>query len=173
MPQTTADAGRWVLDPARSSVRFFSKTFWGLMTVKGTFGTLSGAGEVAADGTGHGTLTIDAASLDTGNAKRDTHLRSADFFSADEHPSLVFTARTVTAPADGSGDVQVTGDLAIRGASRPLAFPARVVLDSPQEVTLEAEVTVDRTEFGITWNQLGMVAGSSKVSISARYRHEG
>lgn len=173
MSQTTAEPGRWVLDPARSSVRFGSKTFWGLMTVKGSFGTVSGEGEVAPDGTAHGTLTIGAASVDTGNGKRDTHLRSADFFAADEHASIVFTAGTVTAPAGSSGEVQVTGDLAVRGVSRPIAFPARVTLASPQEATLEAEVPVDRSEFGITWNQMGMLTGPSKVSVVAHYRREG
>ncbi|MEW1859664.1 YceI family protein [Streptomyces sp. NPDC088194] len=172
MSQTTAEAGRWVLDPARSSVGFRSKTFWGLLTVKGTFGTVSGEGEVAPDGTGRGTLTIDAASLDTGNGKRDTHLRSADFFAVDEHPTIVFTAGSVTAPADGSGEVQVTGDLAVRGVSRPIAFPARVTLASPQEATLEADLPVDRAEFGITWNQLGMLLSPSTVVVTAHYRRE-
>ncbi|SEG77322.1 Polyisoprenoid-binding protein YceI [Actinacidiphila yanglinensis] len=173
MSQTTADAGRWVLDPARSSVRFRSKTFWGLATVKGTFGTVSGEGEVASDGTARGTLTIEAASLDTGNAKRDKHLRSGDFFAADAHASIVFTAGALTAPAEGSGEVQVSGDLAIRGVSRPLTFPARVSLTSPQEATLEAEVSVDRGEFDMKWNQLGMVAATSTVDVTAVYRREG
>lgn len=170
-PATGAAAGRWVLDPAQSSVRFRSKTFWGMVTVKGTFGTVSGEGEVAADGSAHGTLTIDATSVDTKSAKRDTHLRSADFFNTDENPTFVFNATSVT-PAEGD-TVQISGDLTVNGVSRPLSFPAKVVSASAEEATLEAEAVVDQTEFGITWNQLGMMKAQVAVEISARYRHEG
>jgi polyisoprenoid-binding protein YceI len=170
-PAASAAAGRWVLDPAHSSVRFRSKTFWGLLTVKGTFGAVSGEGEVAADGSAHGTLTIETASVDTKSAKRDTHLRSADFLDSDQHATLVFTATSVTPAADGN--VDVSGDLAVRGTSRPLTFPARVTSTSPQEATLEAEVAIDRADFGITWNQLGMLTGHDTVTVTARYRHEG
>jgi polyisoprenoid-binding protein YceI len=169
-PADAATAGSWVLDPAYSSVRFHSKTFWGLLTVKGTFGEVSGEGEVGADGAVHGTLTIDAASVDTKNAKRDTHLRSADFFSADQHAAIVFTAKSVTKSADGPDAVQVTGDLSVAGSSRPLAFPARITSATADEATLEAEVTVDHVDFGITWNQMGMLKSATVVTIAARYR---
>jgi polyisoprenoid-binding protein YceI len=119
----------------------------------------------------HGTLTTDAASVDTKNAKRDTHLRSADFFSADQHPAIVFTATSVSPSADGPDSVQVTGDLAVAGRSRPLAFPARIASATADEATLEAEVTIDRADFGITWNQVGMLKGPSVITITARYRH--
>ncbi|WP_328911973.1 MULTISPECIES: YceI family protein [unclassified Streptomyces] len=170
-PDPGAAAGHWTLDPARSSVRFHSKTFWGILTVKGEFGSVSGEGDVLPDGTAHGTLTVLAASLDTGNAKRDTHLRSADFFDIEQHTALVFTARTVGAPVDGT--VQVAGDLAVRGVTRPLTFPARVTAAGPQDVTLEAEVAIDRGDFGITWNQLGMLKDPSTIAVTAAFRHQG
>jgi polyisoprenoid-binding protein YceI len=170
-PAEAATAGRWVLDPAHSSVRFHSKTFWGLVTVKGTFGAVTGEGEVGSDGAVHGTLSVDAASVDTKNAKRDKHLRSADFFSADQHAAIVFTANSVTPSPVSPDSVQVTGDLTVAGTSRPLAFPARITSATADEATLEAEVTVDRADFGITWNQLGMLKGASTVLITARYRH--
>ncbi|SDO22101.1 YceI family protein [Actinacidiphila guanduensis] len=169
MPNVTATAGTWVLDPARSSVRFRSKTFWGLATVKGVFGTVEGGGEVAADGTARGTLTIDAASVDTKNGKRDTHLRSADFFHAEEHPSIVFTAAGISAPAEGSGVVEIDGELTVRGVTRPLSFPAQVSLTSPEEAVLEAEVTVSRADFGITWNQLNMMPAPTVLSVTAAF----
>ena len=78
--------GLWQLDPSATTVAVRQKTMWGLVTVKGAFTAVTGQGEVRADGSAVGTLTLRAASLDTGNAKRDTHLKSADFFDADNHP---------------------------------------------------------------------------------------
>ncbi len=84
--------GRWVLDPARSRVQFHVKHFWGAITVHGSFAQITGEGTVGADGMVTGRLSMDAASLDTKNSRRDRHLRSADFFDADRHPYAVVTA---------------------------------------------------------------------------------
>ena len=81
--------GAWVVDPAGSTAAFESKTFWGLVTVRGTFGGVTGSGAVADDGTFSGELVIDTTKLDTKNKKRDVHLRSADFFDAEKHPTMV------------------------------------------------------------------------------------
>ena len=89
MPDRLAP-GRYLLDPASSTVTLRHKTFWGLKTVPGGFGGLRASGEIAADGTAHGTLAIDAASLDTKHAKRDEHLRSAHFFDVEQHPEITF-----------------------------------------------------------------------------------
>jgi polyisoprenoid-binding protein YceI len=167
-PLTSLGAGRWVLDPARSSVVVRNKTFWGLATVKGTFTGVSGGGEVHQDGTAHGSLTVDTSSLDTKNAKRDTHLRSADFFDAGKHPALTFTANGITANPDGS-TAAVEGELTIRGTSRPLRFTARATGVSEDTVTLSGELTVDRQDFGMTWNQLGMLKPLAMVSVTAAF----
>ncbi|WP_141726082.1 YceI family protein, partial [Actinacidiphila rubida] len=103
-PVTRAAEGHWVLDPAGSSVRFACKGFWGMANVKGTFGDVDGQGDVQG-GAAQGTLTLKSASLDTKNAKRDKHLRSGDFFDAENHPEVVFTARSLT-PA-GADAVEV------------------------------------------------------------------
>ncbi len=82
-------AGVWQLVPTRSSVRFKNKTFWGgLATVTGTFGDVSGTGQVGSNGAvSGGRLEIGASSLKTGiGKKRDEHLRSADFFDVENHP---------------------------------------------------------------------------------------
>src|SRR5260370_17110216 len=84
--------GLWSLHPARSTVTFRHPKFWGLVTIKGTFTKVGGEGEVLPDGTASGTLSIAAASIDTRNAKRDEHLRSADFFVTARHGSIPFTA---------------------------------------------------------------------------------
>ncbi|GGN59022.1 hypothetical protein GCM10011579_023010 [Streptomyces albiflavescens] len=162
-------AGRWTLDPAGTTVGIRHKTFWGLVNVKGVFTKVSGDGEVLAGGGTHGSVTIDAASLDTKNAKRDTHLRSADFFDVDKHPSLVFTATDVT-PA-GNGTARVTGDLAVIGVSRTLSFTAEASEVSADAVTLTAEIPVDRKEFGMTWNQANMLKPLTFVTITARFTH--
>jgi polyisoprenoid-binding protein YceI len=167
---TDVGAGRWTLDPAGTSVRVQHKTMWGLVNVKGVFAQVSGEGEVLAGGGAHGSVTIDAASLDTKNAKRDKHLRSADFFDADKHPSLVFTATDVTSV--GNGTARITGDLTVIGVSRPLSFTAEASEVSADAVTLTAELPVDRKEFGMTWNQANMLKPLTFVTITARFTRQ-
>lgn len=164
----TVGAGRWTVDPAGSSVLMRHKTMWGLVTVTGPFGDVRGDGEVAADGTGHGTVTVRADSLVTGHDKRDAHLRSADFFDTENHPEIVFTATNAT-PSGDHTTVDVTGTLSVRGTTRPLAFTARPTEAGADAVTLTAEVEVDRTDFGLTWNRLGMLKGNAALSLVVRF----
>jgi polyisoprenoid-binding protein YceI len=164
-PAPSADlVGRWVLDPARSTIGFRHKTMWGMATVKGTFATAEASGEVAPDGTVGGVLTIDAASLETGNAPRDKHLRGPEFFDAEHHPGIVFTVGQVV--RESKETVQVTGELAVAGTSRPLSFPATARYGA-ETVTLTAALPVDRADFGLTWNRLGMLTGQTDVDVSA------
>ena len=100
--------GPWVLDPEQSSVTFAVKHFWGLITVRGRFHGVSGHGEVSQSGAVCASISIDAASLDTGNRRRDDHLRSADFFDADTHPSVVI-ATTRVEPRSGDESWSVGG----------------------------------------------------------------
>jgi polyisoprenoid-binding protein YceI len=94
-------AGSWVLDGSRSEVRL-SKSMWGLAPVKGVFRHVSGGGTVSTSGNVTGTITLAAASIDTGHEKRDEHLRSADFFDTDSYPDIIFTADRVVRPGTGS-----------------------------------------------------------------------
>jgi polyisoprenoid-binding protein YceI len=73
-------AGTRQLDPAASPVTFAARHFWGLLTVRGQFDQLDGTADVSQTGSVRGSLTVAAASGDTGNANRDQHLRSAGFF---------------------------------------------------------------------------------------------
>lgn len=159
--------GIWQLDRAASSVELRHKTFWGLVTVKGAFATFSGEGEVRADGSAAGTVTLDAASLDTKNAKRDAHLRAADFFDTDSHPEITFAADGVERAAGDT--VRVAGRLTIRGESRPLSFTARLAPADGEALTLEGEFEVDRDQFGMGWNQLGMMRGLTAVTAKLRF----
>jgi polyisoprenoid-binding protein YceI len=142
-------------------------------------------GDAAAQdhvGPGHGSargrLEIGAASLDTGNAKRDKHLRSADFFNADEHPHIVAVLQRAslaggTDPAVSTGrtgdQVTVTGQLTAAGVTRPLTFTATLAEVTEAAVTVRAEAEIDRAQFGMTWNQLGMLRGSATISVVARF----
>ncbi|MGW7820842.1 YceI family protein [Streptomyces puniciscabiei] len=159
--------GTWQLDAAASTVGLRHRTMWGLVTVKGTFTAVSGRGEVRPDGSAAGTVTLQAASLDTKNAKRDTHLRSADFFDTDQHPEITFAVRGADR-LDGDG-VRVTGQLTVRGTSRPVTFTARLTEASGEALTLDAEFTVDREQFGMGWNQLGMMRGLTTVTAKLRF----
>ncbi|TLS46808.1 YceI family protein [Streptomyces montanus] len=161
------ETGLWQLDAALSTVAVRHKTMWGMVTVNGTFTSVTGDGEVDADGTARGTLTLDAASLDTKHAKRDKHLRSADFFDVDRHPDITFAVRSAV---PGAGDtVDVSGQLTVRGISRPQSFTARITGSEAGTVTLAAELTVDRAEFGMGWNQLGMMRGLATVTATLRF----
>jgi polyisoprenoid-binding protein YceI len=162
------ETGLWQLDASASTVALKQRTMWGLVTVKGAFAAVTGGGEVGPDGTATGTLTLDVASLDTKNAKRDTHLRGADFFDADNHPEITFAARSVEL-RDG-GTVQVSGQLTVRGISRPYSLTARLNGASADVLTLDAEFTVDRAEFGMGLNRLGMMRGLTTVTASLRFR---
>jgi polyisoprenoid-binding protein YceI len=181
-PATLTGPSRWTLDPARSSVTLRHKTMWGLVTVRGAFGDLAGQAEIGADGSARGRLEIGAASLDTGNAKRDKHLRSADFFGADAHPRIVAVLDRAELHRDelhragrhraglaGGATVTVTGQLTVAGITRPLTFTATLAEVTESAVTVRAEAEVDRGQFDMTWNQLGMLRGPARVSVLARF----
>ncbi|MFI7406481.1 YceI family protein [Streptomyces sp. NPDC049541] len=161
------ETGVWQLDAAASTVALRHKTMWGLVTVKGTFGAVGGQGEVQPDGSATGTLTLDAATLDTKNKKRDEHLRSADFFDTANHPEITFAVRSAKAGAGAT--VEVSGQLTVRGISRPQTLTARLAGADADALTLETEFTVDRGEFGLGWNQLGMIRGLTTVAATLRF----
>jgi polyisoprenoid-binding protein YceI len=154
-------AGDWVLDPGTSSVRLKSRSL-GLVPVRGVFREVSGNGTVSPDGGVSGTVTVAAASIDTRNARRDTHLRSADFFDSGNHPDITFTVHGIRPSGQG---VAVTGALTVRGRTRPLSFDAAASAHGDGEIWLDAEVHVNRADFGLTWNQLGLVSMHNTLTI--------
>ena len=156
------DQGRWRLDPTRSSVEFHVRNFYGLMTVKGRFASYDGTLELGAQPAAQ--LTIDAASLDTRNRKRDKHLRSPDFFDVERHPHVRFTADSAT----GHGEALVLrGEFEAAGEQIPLELVAAVqVVDDELEV--EAVTYVDQRRLGMTWSPLGLVRAPTKLTVRAR-----
>ncbi|WP_327719847.1 YceI family protein [Streptomyces sp. NBC_00490] len=161
------ETGLWQLDTAASTVAIKHKSIWGLVTVKGAFTAVTGQGEVRPDGSAVGTLTLAVASLDTKNPKRDTHLKGPDFFDADNHPELTFAVRSAEL-RDGD-QVHVVGQLTARGISRPQTFTARLTGADADALTLDAEFSVDRNQFGMGWNQLGMIARLTTVTATLRF----
>jgi polyisoprenoid-binding protein YceI len=161
------ETGLWQLDSTASTVAIRHKTMWNLVTVKGTFSGVTGQGEVRPDGSAVGTITLDAASLDTKHAKRDTHLRSADFFDVDNHPEITLAVRSAELREDKK--VHVVGQLTARGVSRPLSFTANLAGADADALTLDAEFTVDRDQFGLGWNQMGMIRGLTTITTTLRF----
>ena len=163
--------GRWMLVPGRSSLRFSNKTFWGLMNVKGRFTEFSGDGLVGEGGTVTGKLVIKAASVHTGIRQRDNHLRSADFFDAENHPDIVVTVNGVQ-PADGD-EVNVAADLTIRGHTVAFPFRAKVSADDDGTLRATATTTVDRERLGVSGNMAGMMSKTTTVEAETVFRHGG
>ena len=167
-------ASTWRIDSAHSQVEF-AVTHLMFSKVRGRFRTLAGTLELGPGGDvsrARVTALIPSASIDTGSADRDTHLRSPDFLDAERFPELRFESRSVAKGAGGA--LTVTGDLTIRGVTRPVQL---TVVESGtqrdpwghERVAYSATTTIDRREFGLTWNQLletGGVAVSHDVGIS-------
>ena len=157
-------AGDWTLDGAKSTIGLRSRSIWGLAPVKGAFGQVTGHGTVSPVGEVSGMITVAAASIETKNAKRDKHLRSGDFFETDTFPHIIFSVDRLQPSSEG---VTVTGQLTVRGRARPVTFPATVPVASSGEVWLDAEIQINRADFGLTWNQMGMASMNNTLTIHA------
>ncbi len=155
-------AGGWRLDPARSSIEFHVPHFWGLITVKGRFeryeGTLDLQSNPAVE------LTIEADSLETGNRKRDQHLRSADFFDVEHHPQVRFVSDA--AALEGT-TLKVRGRLDAAGRSIPVELDA-TVHTVEGGVEIEAMTRAPHHELGMTWSPLGMARPHSTLIVKGR-----
>ena len=161
-------AGNWTLDPARSQVLLHTRHTWGLRPLHGAFREVSGSGTVTAAGEASGVITVAAKSVDTKNSQRDKHLRSPAFFHVDSHPDITFTVEAVT-PADEG--VQVSGQLTIRDRTRPASFGATVSV-ADNEITLDGELPVNRTDFGMNWNFIGIAANDNVIAIHAVFTRQ-
>lgn len=171
--QSDVTATTWTVDPAHSNVEFSIRHLM-ISTVKGRFSGATGTAIIDDGQPGKGQLdvTIDVASIDTREAQRDAHLRSADFFDVDTFPSMTFRSSRIERVADDR--LTVTGDLTIRDRTRP------VVLDVTAEgrgndpwggerAGFSASGKIKRSDFGLTWNQVleaGGVAVGDEVKIA-------
>jgi polyisoprenoid-binding protein YceI len=156
------------LDPVTTVLEFRVKHFWGAVTVRGRFGAVTGRLEVAASGAVSGTVEAEAASVDTGNARRDTHLRSAEFFDAANRPAVVFSLDQ--ALPLGNDKVRVTGVLMAPGRSQSIALDARLTDATAERVTVDGEVSVDRRAgFGMNWRPLGMASSTALLVVRGQF----
>lgn len=161
---------QWTLDPAHSQIQFSVKHM-GISTVRGTFGQFTGSIEDDNGVVKHVTVDIDVASLDTGNGQRDDHLRSPDFFDAAAFPKATFV---LTAFDRNGDDVTATGDLTIRGITKPVTLKGEVggPAKDPwgnQKVSAELETKISRKEWGLVWN-VALEAGGVLVSDEVKLR---
>jgi polyisoprenoid-binding protein YceI len=154
--------GSWRLDPARSTVAFHVRHFYGLMTVKGEFADYDGTLDL--DTTPAVELTIQATSLDTKLAKRDEHLRSKDFFDAERHPQVRFVSDGAVIDGD---TLRVQGRLHAAGRQIPLQLDA-TVREIDGELEIEAVTEADHRELGMSWSPLGILRAPSKLIVRGR-----
>lgn len=162
--------GTWTIDAAHSTVGFTVKHMM-VSKVRGKFGTVEGTivtAENPLESTA--TATIELASIDTGNAQRDEHLRSADFFSTDTNTEMTFTSTAIEAH---DGEYDVTGDLSLGGVTKPVTFHLELEGFGPDtyggtRVGFTGTGSISRKEWGITFNgaiEGGGVIISDKVDL--------
>jgi polyisoprenoid-binding protein YceI len=158
-PAGPLPTGVWTVDPAASALEFKARGMFGLVPVRGTFGEYTG--ELHADESGaHGELRIAAASLDTGNSKRDSHLRSADFFDVDQSPTVTFSLLNVEQAGTG---LLLRGALKIRDNSLEISAPLAVSALAEDRLAVETTIDVDRAAAGVGWSKLGMIQGAAQL----------
>jgi polyisoprenoid-binding protein YceI len=126
---------------------------WGLAKVKGNFTALRGSGTIAQNGEVSGTLVIDAASISTGLAKRDKHLRTADFLDVAKYPTLEFAV--TSARISPTGEVTLAGAFTARGQTRPLEVQGQVTGVGTDRLTITGLADIDRSEWGIVFTKMG------------------
>jgi len=167
-----APAGTRKIDPDRSSARFSVRHMM-VENVTGGFSRISGTIEADEADVARSRIEadIDAATVDTKDADRDRHLRSADFFDVKKFPRIRFVSTSVR-PA-GPDRLTVLGNLTIRGATRPVTLDVRTSPEkndgSGKRRLATATVTVNRKDFGIVWNQVldsGGLAVGDEVAIT-------
>jgi polyisoprenoid-binding protein YceI len=163
-------AGTWVADLAHSTVGFSVKHL-GIATVRGSFEAFTGELVVGDDlAAGRITASIEATSVNTQEAQRDEHLRSADFFDVAEFPQISFRADDLRQTDDE--DFEVHGELTMHGVTRPLVLQASVqgLETDPwgqDRVGIELTGQLSRGDFGMKFNQ---VLGSGNVLVSDKVK---
>lgn len=147
---------KYVVDPAHSSVGFQAKHMM-ISKVKGHFDNFNSELDINPDDLSGGSIQfeVDIASINSNNEDRDNHLRSADFFDAETHPKMKFVATDIKKVDDD--EYKITGDLSIRGVTKPVTFDAEYNGKGTnpwgvEVVAFEADGKINRKEFGLNWN---------------------
>jgi len=167
---TRIQPGTYTIDSAHSTIEFAVRHMM-ISTVKGRFGDVAGSLTLPEIGAPIVEATIKAASIDTRNEMRDNHLKSGDFFDAEQFPELRFMS---TAAHRTPGGYKLIGDLTIKGVTRPLTLSvteegAGVDPWGNQKVAYSATGKFNRGDFGLNWNaalETGGVLVSDEVKVS-------
>ena len=164
--------GAYAIDPAHTRMGFVARHAM-VTKVRGSFSDIDGSGYFDATTPGNSRLdvTIKAQSIDTGNADRDGHLRSNDFFDMEQYPTISFVSTKVETVGDAT--YRVTGDLTIKDVTKPVSVDLEVTGPATdpfgnQRIGLEGSVVVNRKDWGVNWNaalETGGVLVSEKVTL--------
>lgn len=163
---------KWKIDPAHSEIQFKVKHLM-ITTVTGYFKTFDLEVETETEDFSTASrieFTADIDSIDTNNAQRDTHLKSADFFNADEHAQLKYTGNKYDISGDGA---KLHGDLTLRGVPKPVTLNIEfggIVVDPYGQTKAGFTVSgkISRKEFGLTWSavtEAGQVVVSDDIRV--------
>lgn len=147
-------AGTWKLDPTHSDISFSVKHLK-ISKVRGTFETFDVTIVTSEDPTATTVeATVDVASVNTNQKDRDAHLRTSDFFLAEEHPQMTFTSTSISQDGD---NFTIVGDLTLRGVTKPVTLTGEiggVVVDGygQTKAAASATTTINRQDYGVSWN---------------------
>ncbi len=168
-PQLT---GEYTLDPTHSRLGFVARHAM-VTKVRGAFNEFTGSAHIDGEHPERSSveLVIETESIDTRNADRDGHLRSNDFLKMEEYPEITF--RSTGVQATGDDEFDVTGDLTVRGVTRQVTVPFTFEGQATDpfgnsRIGLEGRTTINRQDFGITWNaalETGGVLISDKITL--------
>lgn len=175
VPGAAPTARAWAIDSSHATAGFRVRHLM-VSHVRGHLGPVSGTVFIDERDPARSRVevSIDARGLDSRDPKRDEHLRSADFFDVEHHPTVTFRSTGVEAPQGPSGALRVTGDLTIRGITRPVTLqvePLEPAIRDPwgnARRGVSARGRVNRKEWGLKWNlaiEAGGVAVGDEVSI--------
>lgn len=171
----------WTIDPTHAELGFAVRHLM-ISTVRGRFGAVSGTITVDEENPNNSTVdvTVDVGSIDTRQEMRDNHLRSADFFDVENHPTMRFVSKRIE--GDVHGKFHVIGDLTIRGITREVALTATLEgrTRDPwgnERAGFSAAGKINRREFGLNWNQAletgGVLVGDDvKLTIDVELIHQ-
>lgn len=162
----------WTIEPSHSEVNFKVRHMM-ISNVSGQFTSFEGSAQTEGDdvSTAKATFSIDVNSITTNNEQRDGHLKSADFFDAENHPKLTFESTSME--KTGDQDYKLHGNLTMRGVSKPVAFNAEyggIILDPWGNTRIGFTVTgkVNRKEYGLNWSAV-TEAGGIVVSDEVKF----
>lgn len=172
-PALAALTGTYTIDPSHSGIGFTARHAM-VTNVRGAFTEYEGT--LVLDGSdpaaSSASIDVKIASIDTGSADRDGHLRSADFFDAEQFPLMTF--RSTSAEALGGTDYRITGDLTIKDVTKPITIDLEFngAAKDPfgnERVGFEGKAELLRSEWGLTWNaalETGGVLVSDKIKLT-------